>query len=395
LGSPAETATLDELPRVRADVRAALAVARDGGPDADPDDALWLATMLGWDSYFRGLLAEAAVVLEVLEEASPDAHPEARDAATLSAGVVAFGLADLDRCAAMLVELAAAPDPDARRPLVAAAFLGHVARGQGRYDEAAVRYRAARDAALRAGNRRGQAWADHDLALLAMEEGRDADAEPLLRAALDLFAELDYVWGTALCACLLGAAEVRRGEVDDATQHLGLSLRLHREIGDRRGIAQCFEALAEVALARGSAATAARLVGAAVRQREVAASPPTDGEARVLEDMSRRTARDLGGSAAEREHRAGRTMPAEASLELAARLTAEADVPASATLTPRQQEVAALIAEGLTNRMIGRRLGISEKTAEIHVSNLMSRLGVPSRAGVAAWAATRPGPLIP
>ena len=39
--------------------------------------------------------------------------------------------------------------------------------------------------------------------------------------------------------------------------------------------------------------------------------------------------------------------------------------------------------------MIGRRLGISEKTAEIHVSNLMSRLGVPSRAGVAAWAAGR------
>ena len=389
LGSSAETATQEELPRARANLRAALVVAREGAPGAELDDALWLATMLGWDGYFRGLLADAAVVLDVLEEASPDAHPEARDAATLSAGAVAFGLADLDRAEALLVELAAAPDPDARRPLVAAAFLGHVARGRGRYDEAAVRYRTAREVALRAGNRRGQAWADHDLALLAMDEGRDADAEPLLREALDLFAELDYLWGTAVCACLLGAAEMRRGEVDDAAQLLGRSLQLHREVGDRRGIAQCFEALAGVALARGSAATAARLVGAAARQREVAASPPTDGEARVLEDLARRLARDLGGPAAEREQRAGRTMPAEASLELAARLTVAADLPASATLTPRQQEVAVLIAEGLTNRMIGRRLGISEKTAEIHVSNLMSRLGVPSRAGVAAWAAGR------
>jgi predicted ATPase/DNA-binding NarL/FixJ family response regulator len=389
VGSPAETATLAELPRVRADLRAALAAAREGGPGTEPDDALWLATMLGWDGYLRGLLADAAVVLEVLDEGSPDAHPDARDAVTLSAGVVAFGLADLDRCAALLLELAAAPDPDARRPLVAGAFLGHVARGQGRYDEAAVRYHAARDAALRSGNRRGQAWADHDLALLAMEEGRDVDAEPLLREALDLFAELDYLWGTAVCARVLGAAEVRRGAVDDAARHLGQSLQLHREVGDRRGIAQCFEALAEVALARGSAATAARLVGAAARQREVAASPATDGEMRVLEDLTRRMARDLGGPAAAREQRAGRTMPAEASLELATRLTAAADAPASATLTPRQQEVAALVAEGLTNRLIGRRLGISEKTAEIHVSNLMSRLGVPSRAGVAAWAAGR------
>jgi non-specific serine/threonine protein kinase len=82
-------------------------------------------------------------------------------------------------------------------------------------------------------------------------------------------------------------------------------------------------------------------------------------------------------------------MPAAAGLELAGRLTSATDEPASAPLTPRQLEVAALIAEGLTNRMIGRRLGISEKTAEIHVSNLMSRLGVPSRAGVAAWAGAR------
>ena len=51
--------------------------------------------------------------------------------------------------------------------------------------------------------------------------------------------------------------------------------------------------------------------------------------------------------------------------------------------------MATQVAAGRTNRQIGTALGISEKTTEIHVHNLMERLDVPSRAGVAAWAAAR------
>ncbi|HVU91524.1 MAG TPA: LuxR C-terminal-related transcriptional regulator, partial [Jatrophihabitans sp.] len=57
--------------------------------------------------------------------------------------------------------------------------------------------------------------------------------------------------------------------------------------------------------------------------------------------------------------------------------------------TARQLDVAAHVAAGRTNRQIGRALGISEKTAEVHVRNIMERLRVPSRAGIAAWAAAR------
>jgi pimeloyl-ACP methyl ester carboxylesterase/DNA-binding CsgD family transcriptional regulator len=61
------------------------------------------------------------------------------------------------------------------------------------------------------------------------------------------------------------------------------------------------------------------------------------------------------------------------------------------TLTPRQQEVAALVAGGLTNREIGHRLGIEERSAEGHLERIRLRLGVRSRAQVAAWyVATRP-----
>ncbi|QCQ93659.1 alpha/beta fold hydrolase [Rhodococcus sp. SGAir0479] len=56
-----------------------------------------------------------------------------------------------------------------------------------------------------------------------------------------------------------------------------------------------------------------------------------------------------------------------------------------AELTPRQLQVAALVAEGMTNRQIGRRLGIEERSAEGHVERIRLRLGVTSRAQVAAW----------
>jgi DNA-binding CsgD family transcriptional regulator len=56
-------------------------------------------------------------------------------------------------------------------------------------------------------------------------------------------------------------------------------------------------------------------------------------------------------------------------------------------LTPREREVAILLAEGLTNAQLAERLYISPRTAAVHVSNILSKLGMGSRAEVAAWAA--------
>jgi DNA-binding NarL/FixJ family response regulator len=57
-----------------------------------------------------------------------------------------------------------------------------------------------------------------------------------------------------------------------------------------------------------------------------------------------------------------------------------------ASLTPREREVAALLAEGLSNGEVARRLYITTKTASVHVSNILAKLGMSSRAEVAAWA---------
>ena len=58
-------------------------------------------------------------------------------------------------------------------------------------------------------------------------------------------------------------------------------------------------------------------------------------------------------------------------------------------LTARQQDVAALVARGFTNKQIAHRLGISRFTAETHVRNILERLGAASRTEIATWAARR------
>jgi DNA-binding NarL/FixJ family response regulator/type II secretory pathway predicted ATPase ExeA len=61
-------------------------------------------------------------------------------------------------------------------------------------------------------------------------------------------------------------------------------------------------------------------------------------------------------------------------------------------LTPREREVAVLVARGSSNREIAERLAISERTAEGHVEQVRNKLGFHSRAQIAAWVAeTMPG----
>src|SRR6516225_3719795 len=55
------------------------------------------------------------------------------------------------------------------------------------------------------------------------------------------------------------------------------------------------------------------------------------------------------------------------------------------SLTPREREVAELVAGGLSNRQIAERLVISERTAEAHVEHIRAKLDCRSRAQVAAW----------
>jgi DNA-binding NarL/FixJ family response regulator len=67
-------------------------------------------------------------------------------------------------------------------------------------------------------------------------------------------------------------------------------------------------------------------------------------------------------------------------------LTARAESRPAAELTAREHEVLTLLAQGLANKQIARRLGIAEKTVKTHLTSVFQRIGVTDRTQAALWA---------
>ena len=97
---------------------------------------------------------------------------------------------------------------------------------------------------------------------------------------------------------------------------------------------------------------------------------------RARADHPPRVAAGSPGSTGAARRWSGRSWPASAAA-------------ASPTSPQREREVTELIANGLTNAEIGRRIFVSESTAKFHVRNVMRKLGVHSRAEVAYAAGKR------
>jgi DNA-binding NarL/FixJ family response regulator len=69
-------------------------------------------------------------------------------------------------------------------------------------------------------------------------------------------------------------------------------------------------------------------------------------------------------------------------------LSARADSRPAAELTAREHEVLGLLAQGLANKQIARRLGIAEKTVKTHLTSVFQSIGVTDRTQAALWART-------
>jgi DNA-binding NarL/FixJ family response regulator len=67
-------------------------------------------------------------------------------------------------------------------------------------------------------------------------------------------------------------------------------------------------------------------------------------------------------------------------------LSARAQATPAEELSPREREVLVLVAEGLPNKLISRRLGISEKTVKAHLTSVFRSIGVDDRTQAAMWA---------
>jgi predicted ATPase/DNA-binding NarL/FixJ family response regulator len=186
-----------------------------------------------------------------------------------------------------------------------------------------------------------------------------------------------------------------RGDLHQAHEQEVQCVRLRQafESDDRYGAAQCLEVLAWITADQRHHRRAAALLGAAdALWTDVGTSITAFGHYLDHHNACERHIRAALGDAAFTEaFRAGQVMTYREALTYAideprrpAR-TPERD--AWAALTRRERQVADLLAEGLSNREIAAALVIAPRTAESHVENILTKLGMTNRTQAVAWAA--------
>jgi non-specific serine/threonine protein kinase len=164
-------------------------------------------------------------------------------------------------------------------------------------------------------------------------------------------------------------------------------------LGDQVKLADSLDGHAHLAATRGHHDRALRLAGADAQLRRTL---PVTASAQVetaRDELIERGRVALGREPVESLLSAGHRMVADEAVAYALRgpqpdeqpATADTKLDAWSPLTPREQEVAKLVARGLGNRAIAAQLVISEATVEVHVKRILSKLGFDSRTKIAAW----------
>jgi predicted ATPase/DNA-binding CsgD family transcriptional regulator len=247
---------------------------------------------------------------------------------------------------------------------------------------------------------RESAWTTPSLLIFVQRAGA-----AIVAGDLDLAFALQYE-GVAVCDSLgemharswldwnVGVTWWLAGKLDNARVHLRESMRRMAEVGDQLGFSFCVEVLAWVAVAAGAAQRAAVLFGAADRGWALV-SVPLFGFSNLLEwqeECRLRCRRELGERAFGLAHQKGRRLSREqvTAVALGGPLEPGTTPAAERVLTAREAEIAAMIAQGMSNRDIASALVIGQRTVEGHVEHMLRKLGFVSRAQIAVWIAEHP-----
>ncbi len=239
------------------------------------------------------------------------------------------------------------------------------------------------------------------LGALARLRRDPAGAIGCYREALPILREIDSRPDIARALAGIGRVALDQGDLDVARQHLTESLRLSWLTGARTGVARGLEAVATLTARDGDPGLAVQLTAAAAALRAAAGLPALSAE-RTQQQLD--PARSLGPELLGQHWQRGLGLTADAAVALVLRprragpagpVNGATAAPPSglprlapqSSLTPREREITALIAQGYSNRAIAGELVISPATAARHVANILAKLGFTSRAQIAAWAA--------
>jgi len=187
-----------------------------------------------------------------------------------------------------------------------------------------------------------------------------------------------------------GMAALMLGEFAVAETALVDALQSSIVIDDRPGLVLRMEMLASSAAMAGRAQRAAELLGACEMLRGRIAAELSPFTRQLVETAQRQAQAALGEARYKKAFDAGAHLDRDGAVALATGTKARPDPAPTRDRTgqplgKREQEVADLIAEGLSNKEIASRLFLSERTVETHVYNILNKLGVSSRVSIAAW----------
>ena len=190
----------------------------------------------------------------------------------------------------------------------------------------------------------------------------------------------------------LGGAALFMGDVEESKARYSEALRIAYQIDDRIGQFYLLAALAYHATLDGRAKTAAQLLGASQTIRVGAGAAVMPVMSPVLTQAEDSAVAALGRSRFDIEFAAGTRLSRDRAVALALGQAEHVappaqDGPDDGLLGKREADVARLVAEGLSNKQIGARLFISERTVDSHVRSILNKLGFNSRAQIAGWVA--------
>jgi len=397
---------LDRLEADHPNLRAALAWGlSDVG---EPDTALGLAGALHWFWYFRGHVAEGGGWLErALEDNAVARAPiplPIRLRALTGAGAFAHYRGDGARAVALLEEAAALAaavgDPWYRG--YALHGLGFVAKDEGRWADSVPLHTEALALFEEVGDRANAALVRWHLGKAEFGRGDLARARALLDESLTRFRAVGDAWGSALALYSLALVACAEGDLTDAARRCGESLDLTRTVEARDSINNVLGAAATVAAAGGLDRQAAGLFGAATGLSVDLGSHVRLPDRSVYEAAEAATRAALGEVAFAEAWARGRALSSEAAFAEAEAVLADVErtaedrgagglgaPAATAELTPPERTVLRLLVEGRTDQEIAEGLSIGTATAQIHVADVLTKLGVSVRAEATAVAIRR------